>query len=63
MEQVYENTTRQHEANKAKVFPVHARRHLGGEELWVLLWLTSVLDEFQWLTSHIGRFILRNQRR
>jgi hypothetical protein len=33
MEQVYETTTREHEANKAKVFPVHARRHLGGEEL------------------------------
>ena len=33
MEQVYETTTREHEANKAKVFPVHARRHLGVEDL------------------------------
>jgi hypothetical protein len=32
-EQVYETTTRENEANKAIVFPVHARGHLGEEEL------------------------------
>jgi hypothetical protein len=33
LEQIYEITTTEHEANKAKVFAVHAWRHIGGVKL------------------------------